>query len=74
MRLMLIVLTAVFAAPVRASEKPNIIVVADDIGYADVGFQGCKDIPTPHLDSRPPARSLGGGNAARGQPSPRPPS
>ena len=32
--------------------KPNIIIIlADDMGYADVGFQGCRDIPTPHVDS-----------------------
>jgi arylsulfatase A-like enzyme len=38
------------AAP-PASEKPNILViVSDDHGYSDVGFQGCKDIPTPNLD------------------------
>jgi arylsulfatase A-like enzyme len=36
----------------QSSAKPNIlIIVGDDMGYADVGFQGCKDIPTPNLDS-----------------------
>src|SRR3954452_20663246 len=40
--------TAVFAA----GDKPNIVViVGDDMGYADVGVQGCKDIPTPNLDA-----------------------
>jgi arylsulfatase A-like enzyme len=35
-----------------AERKPNILlIVGDDMGYADVGFHGCKDIPTPHLDA-----------------------
>ena len=35
-----------------AQRKPNILViVADDMGYADIGVHGCKDIPTPHIDS-----------------------
>lgn len=33
------------------SSKPNILfIVGDDMGYADIGVQGCKDIPTPNLD------------------------
>jgi arylsulfatase A-like enzyme len=36
---------------VRAADKPNILVIlSDDQGYMDTGFQGCKDIPTPNLD------------------------
>ncbi len=32
--------------------KANVlIIVSDDHGYADTGFQGGKDVPTPHLDA-----------------------
>lgn len=38
-------------ATLHAQTKPNVLViVADDLGYNDLGFQGCKDIATPHLD------------------------
>jgi len=34
------------------SAQPNIIIIlADDLGYADIGVNGCKDIPTPNIDS-----------------------
>jgi len=40
------------AGAARAAEKPNILlIVGDDMGYADVGFHGCQDIPTPNLDA-----------------------
>ncbi len=34
-----------------AVDKPNVLlIVSDDQGYADAGFQGSKEVPTPHLD------------------------
>jgi arylsulfatase B len=51
MALVEIVLGAGLAEPARADERPNILlIVADDLGYGDVGFHGCRDIPTPALD------------------------
>jgi len=36
----------------QADRKPNILlIVGDDMGYADIGVQGATDIRTPHLDA-----------------------
>src|SRR5947208_1443578 len=36
----------------KKARKPNVIILlADDLGYADLGIQGSKEIATPHIDS-----------------------
>ncbi len=50
--LLLAPLAALHAAPDKPVAKPNILyLLADDLGYADLGVQGCTDVPTPNLDS-----------------------
>ena len=50
--LLLTPLAALHAADVGKPSKPNILViVADDLGYGDIGVQGGKDVPTPNIDA-----------------------
>jgi arylsulfatase A-like enzyme len=40
------------SATAATTERPNILViVSDDQGFGDTGFQGCQDISTPNLDA-----------------------
>jgi arylsulfatase A-like enzyme len=48
----LLVLSSLLNVHLSSAAQPNILILlADDLGYADLGVQGCKDIPTPHIDS-----------------------
>lgn len=39
------------AAEARAGRPNILIIVGDDMGYSDIGVHGCRDIPTPNIDS-----------------------
>ncbi len=48
----LFVAFAVLTAPLAAAEKPNLIfILADDLGYGDVGCFGQEKIKTPRIDA-----------------------
>jgi arylsulfatase A-like enzyme len=53
----LTLLTALLLAPLAAlhaaaPQRPNVLfLLADDLGYADIGVNGCADFATPNIDS-----------------------
>lgn len=49
---LILLLTALGNPAAQAAKPPHIIhIVADDLGWKDVGFNGCTDIRTPNLDA-----------------------
>lgn len=50
--LSLVLIWPVFVVAASAADRPNVIVIiGDDMGYADIGVHGGTQIPTPHIDS-----------------------
>ena len=52
---LLVASSAIYAADSAADSaavRPNILyLVCDDMGYGELGIQGCTDVPTPNIDS-----------------------
>jgi arylsulfatase A-like enzyme len=50
-RLCVIFLLGLLGFPIRAAERPNILLImSDDVGFSDIGCYG-SEIATPNLDS-----------------------
>ena len=46
-------LLALLVSSAHAAKKPVnfVVIMADDLGFADVGYHGSEQVPTPHIDS-----------------------
>lgn len=45
-------MATLFAQPDETREQPNIVIIlAEDLGYDDVGIYGSKTIATPNIDA-----------------------
>ncbi len=45
------ILGPTFAAAAPAARPNVLVIVADDLGYGDIGVHGGRAVPTPHLDA-----------------------
>src|SRR5262245_26536020 len=44
-------LALTFTLPEQAAPLSVLVILADDLGYGDLGVHGLKECPTPHIDS-----------------------
>jgi len=50
--LVLLLFPGLLSRSLQAAERPNVLVIiADDLGYHDLGINGGRDVPTPNIDA-----------------------
>ncbi|MBL9142835.1 MAG: N-acetylgalactosamine-6-sulfatase, partial [Verrucomicrobiaceae bacterium] len=48
----LLALLLLTLCPSLMAASPNVLIIfADDLGYADIGVHGGKEVPTPNIDA-----------------------